>query len=79
MRSVADDHRDEDVRSMAAMSPDERVSLAFRLGDEDLEVYCRAQGLSRDEALRRFRVARQAGRVPCSCLEQTGSHSSPTP
>jgi hypothetical protein len=70
MRSVADDHRDEDARSMAAMSADERVCLALRLGDEDLEVYRRARGLSREDALRRLRMARQAGRFPCRCLEE---------
>ena len=55
---------------MAAMSADERVALAFRLGDEDLEVYRRARGLSREVALRRLRMARQVGRVPCRCLEE---------
>ncbi len=55
---------------MAAMSADERVALAFRLGDEDLEIYRRAWGVSREVALRRLRMARQAGRVPCRCLEE---------
>ncbi len=55
---------------MAAMSADERVALAFRLGDEDLEIYRRARGLSREVALRRLRMARQVGRVPCRCLEE---------
>ena len=70
MRSVADAHREEDARAMAAMSADERVALAFRLGDEDLEIYRRAWGVSREVALRRVRMARQAGRVPCRCLEE---------
>ena len=55
---------------MAAMSADERVSLALRLGDDDLEIYRMARGISRDEALRRLRMARQAGRVRCRCLEE---------
>lgn len=72
MRSVADDGRDADARSLASMSPDERVSLALRLGDDDLEIYCRAQGIDREEGLRRLRMARQAGRVRCICLDEGG-------
>jgi len=51
------------------MRPDERVAMALRLGDEDLENFRRAHGLSREEALEELRRRRQAGRIPCRCME----------
>ena len=51
------------------MSPDERVATALRLGDEDLENFRRAHGLNREEALEELRRRRQAGRIPCRCME----------
>jgi len=71
MRSIADDHRSEDARALAALSADDRVSLALRLGDDDLEIYRHAQGLDREEALKALRRARQAGRVRCTCMEES--------
>jgi hypothetical protein len=44
----------------------QRIELALSLGDDDLGRYMRATGLSRDEALRRLRAQRSAGRRP-SC------------
>ena len=70
MRSLADHHRRDDARALAALSADDRVSLALRLGDDDLEIYRHAQGLSREDALRALRRARQAGRVRCACMEE---------
>jgi hypothetical protein len=51
-----------------ALSAGERVALALRLGDDDLEVFRAARGLGREEALRALRRARQAGRHHCGCL-----------
>lgn len=69
MESVADTHRDEDRRRMAAMTPSERIRLAFELGDRDLEIFRNRRGLSRNEALRGLRRQRQLGRRPCSFFE----------
>jgi len=69
MESVVDDHREEDRRAQAAMTVSERVALALDLGDQDLEIFRRAHGLSEDEAFRQLRHHRQAGRVPCSFFE----------
>ena len=51
------------------MSASERVALALELGDQDLEIFRLAHGLSANEALRELRRRRQAGRVPCSFFE----------
>ena len=69
MESVVDDHREEDRRAQAAMTVSERVALALDLGDQDLEIFRRAHGLSEDEAFRQLSRHRQAGRVPCSFFE----------
>ena len=69
MESVVDDHREEDRRAQAAMTVSERVALALDLGDQDLEIFRRAHGLSEDEAFLQLRRHRQAGRVPCSFFE----------
>lgn len=47
---------------MLAMTPAERIELAFAIGEEDLVLYCGANGLTREEALARIRVERQSGR-----------------
>jgi len=70
MSSIADHHRREEARALAALSADERVALALRLGDDDLEIYRHAQGLDREDALTALRQARQAGRVRCPCMEE---------
>lgn len=51
------------------MSASERVELALELGDQDLEIFRLAHGLSEGEAIRELRRRRQAGRVPCSFFE----------
>jgi hypothetical protein len=70
MKSIADHHRREEARALAALSADERVALTFQLGDDDLEIYRQARDLSHAEARRALRRARQAGRVRCACLEE---------
>lgn len=47
---------------MLAMTPAERMELAFAIGEEDLVLYCAVNGLTRKEALARIRVERQSGR-----------------
>jgi uncharacterized protein YoaH (UPF0181 family) len=47
----------------------ERINLAHRLGDEDVEVFRQSKGLSTSEAITRLRRQRQRGRRPCSFFE----------
>lgn len=68
MRSIADDLRDELREQMSQLSPEERLDLAFRLGDEGLEAFRRAQGLDRETAIRELQRRRQAGRTPSKCM-----------
>jgi hypothetical protein len=64
MRSVADDLRRESMEAAAKLTALERVALALRLGDEDVERYAAVHGTSDQEARAVFRRARAAGRVP---------------
>jgi hypothetical protein len=72
MRSVADDLRDEDRRALRALSADERLKLAFALGEGDLHAFRLAHDppLSRTEAARVLERRRQAGRRACRCIEE---------
>ncbi len=55
------------------LSAEERVALAFRLGEADLECFRATHGLTRAAALAHFRRQRQQGRRPCRCmLEEAG-------
>lgn len=71
MTSVADAIRAEDRRRLTSLTAGERVELALRLGDEDLETFRRARRLSREEGRRQLRLARQVGRVPSRCLTES--------
>lgn len=64
MRSVADDVRAEQRQEVLAMSVAERFELARRLGQEGIALLMSAQGIDRDEAIRRIRRTRRAGRRP---------------
>lgn len=58
---------DAEVR---ALSPAERLALAFRLGDEDLESFRAAHGLDPRAAMRLLERRRQATRQPSACLDR---------
>jgi len=47
---------------MLSLTPQERIELAFALGEEDLLRYMATTGLTREEALSRIRIERQHGR-----------------
>jgi hypothetical protein len=66
MKSVADDLRRETWLVDVPASASDRVKLALALGDQDLDVFRVAQGLTRREALEKLRRLRQKGRTPCS-------------
>lgn len=70
MRSVADLLKTKDRQAVLALSVDERIELALRLGDEDLALFCAAQGLTPEEGRRELQRRRQAGRRPCGCIEE---------
>jgi hypothetical protein len=70
MRSVADDLRDDLRQSLQDLSLDERMELAFRLGDEGVAAFQEANGLDREAAVRLLQRRRQAGRTPSRCLSE---------
>jgi hypothetical protein len=63
---VGDRLREDDRRDLAAMSPEARVRLALALGTRDLDTFRLSHDppLDPDEASRRLRLQRQAGRRP---------------
>ena len=61
---VADEVRQEELREVLALSPEERMRLALELGTRDLRVYAEAAGISLEEARRRVDATRAAGRRP---------------
>jgi len=64
MKSVVDALREEQTATLRALSCDERVDLALRLGDDDLASYCARALLGREAALQQVRMRRQNGRRP---------------
>ncbi|HEY2772658.1 MAG TPA: hypothetical protein VGK20_01270 [Candidatus Binatia bacterium] len=64
MKSVADTMRRELDAEVARMSPEQRVELALRLGQEAIDTLASASGISRDEAREIFRRNNQIGRRP---------------
>ena len=70
MRSVADDLRQKDREAVLKLSPEERIALALQLGERDLEIFCRIQGLDRETAIRLIQRRRQAGRLPSRCMTE---------
>lgn len=68
MKSVADELRNRDREAIQQLSVDERIELALKLGDEDLALFCRYQGVDRETGLRLLQRRRQAGRRPSKCM-----------
>jgi len=64
MRSVADEFRGGNVERVLPLPVSERIALALSLGDEDLDLYVRASGLTPAAALLRLRAGRAHGRRP---------------
>lgn len=63
MRSrVAEETRRARVEEERALSPTERVRLAFELGARDATLLASAAGLTTAEAARRIRASHAAGR-----------------
>ena len=71
MSSVADALRREEHERVLGLVAAERVALALRLGERDLESFRRASGPAgtRSDAVRELERRRQAGRRPSRCVE----------
>lgn len=69
MPSVADELKKRERAEVSALSFPERVALVLSLGERELERFRRARGLERRDAMRLLQRRRQAGRIPCKCIE----------
>jgi hypothetical protein len=70
MRSVADDLREAQVRDLQQLTPEQRVQLALQLGEEGLEFFMATNRLTREEAVKKIRLQRRAGRNPSRCMDE---------
>ena len=68
MTSVAHLLRQSALEQVLQLSPAERIALALRLGDADLNLLCRYRGLDLDEAQRLLERQRQVGRRFSRCM-----------
>jgi len=66
---VAEALRAEDDAAVAAMTPDERLALAFELGRRGVEMYMSAHHVDRATASRELKRASQAGRRYSRCMD----------
>ncbi len=71
MRSVADQAVSERRSAELALTATERLSLAFQLWDDDLELFRSARGLERDPAQALLRARRQLGRRLSRCMQDS--------
>lgn len=71
MPSVADDFRRATRSRVLGLSFEERLRLIDRLAQADVDLYCAANGVRREEAKRVFQRQRQAGRVPSRVMAGT--------
>ncbi len=69
MSAVADALRDEVRERVARLSGAERVVLALRLGERDVELYARARCVDRKTAAAVLARARRIGRTLSRCVE----------
>ncbi len=71
MRSVADDLRRELKDRVQDLSAEERLALAFQLGEAGLASFERARGLDRQTALKLLQRRRQRQRrTPSRAMEE---------
>lgn len=68
MRSVADEVREERRQRESSLAAAERIGLALQLGERDLDLFCRFQGIDRAAAVRQVRKQRQVGRRLSRCM-----------
>lgn len=68
MKSVADELRKRDREAILKLTVEERMELAFKLGEEDLALFCQHQGVDPRTGTRLLQRRRQAGRRPSKCM-----------
>jgi hypothetical protein len=66
---VADELRQENAAAIAAMTPQERLDLAFELGRRGIEMYMTAHHVDRETAARELKRASCAGRRYSRCMD----------
>ena len=71
MGSVAEAFRLTLRERLALLTADERIALTARLAEEDLDIFCAARDLPRDEGRRLLQARRSAGRRR-SCVNEVG-------
>jgi hypothetical protein len=72
MRSkVAEELRKEQMEDVLGLTPGERVTLAFQLGERDLEFYMAFQNVDRQTAIRAIRREHQLGRRYSRCMNES--------
>jgi hypothetical protein len=64
MSSIAGDLRRSLRERVAQLSPEERIELTGRLAEADLELFCAARRLPREEGRRLLSRRRHCGRAP---------------
>lgn len=62
----------ENALAVAAMTPDERLELAFELGRRAVEMYMDAHQVDYATAVRALKRAGQAGRRYSRCMDDEG-------
>jgi hypothetical protein len=67
---VAETLKQEQRDRFAAMTPEQRAALAFRLGDEWLADSMSRSNLDRRSALKVLRRSRRAGRKPSRSMDR---------
>jgi hypothetical protein len=69
MASVVDRLREEMWEEVRRMTVSQRLALALRLGDDDLELFSRARNIDRESGIALLRRGRQLGRRPSRCFD----------
>ena len=72
---VAEELRRETDEAVRAMTMEERMALALRLGDEAIETLAAARGITRDEARRVLEKEKRHGRRYSRCIEELDGDS----
>jgi hypothetical protein len=67
---IAEQLQREQVDATLAMTPQERVDLAFKLGRQAVEMYMLASKVDHDTASRALKKAGQAGRRYSRCMDE---------
>jgi hypothetical protein len=67
---IADELREADLAAVAAMTPMERIELAYELGRRGVELYMAAHHVDYETAARELERAGRAGRRYSRCMDE---------